>query len=218
VAGQLVNPDPYEHQAEDYDRWYKRNRVAYLSELRALEYLIPRFRSGLEVGVGTGRFAGPLGVAVGLDPSPSMMEAARRRGVLPVRGVAERLPFGDEKFDLVLMVTVVFLLRDRAAAFREAYRPLIPGGSLIVGFVDRDSLLGQRYQAKEKKEGTSGFYGKAHFLAPEEMIDLLEEAGFSDLAFAQTLFSEPESLRAIETPLPGYGRGSFVVVRGEKRR
>jgi len=214
----VVKLDPYEHQVEAYDRWYERNSAAYLSELRALESLIPRFRRGLEVGVGTGRFAGPLGVAVGLDPSRSMMEVARRRGVLPVRGVAERLPFGDEKFDLVLMVTVVFLLRDRAAAFREAYRALIPGGSLVVGFIDRESLLGQRYQAKKEAGDASGFYGKARFLGPEEMIDHIEEAGFSDLAFVQTLFSEPESLKSVETPLPGCGRGSFVVVRGEKPR
>jgi SAM-dependent methyltransferase len=213
-----VTSDPYEHQAEAYDRWYERNRAAYLSELRALESLMPRFGRGLEVGVGTGRFASPLGVAVGLDPSPSMIEAARRRGVLPVRGVAERLPFGDEKFDLVLMVTVVFLLRDRAAAFREAYRALLPGGSFVIAFIDRESFLGQRYQAKKETGDTSGYYGGAHFLGPEEMIDLLEEAGFSDLAFVQTLFSEPEGLGAVETPETGYGRGSFVVVRGEKRR
>jgi SAM-dependent methyltransferase len=210
--------DPYEHQAGTYDRWYERNRAAYLSELRALESLMPRFRRGLEVGVGTGRFASPLGVAVGLDPSLSMMQVARRRGVIPVRGVAERLPFGDEKFDLGLMVTVVFLLRDRAAAFREAYRALMPGGSLVIAFIDRESLLGRRYQVKKEARDTSGFYGGAHFLTPEEMISHLEEAGFSDLAFVQTLFSEPEGLRAAETPETGYGQGSFVVVRGEKRR
>jgi len=202
-----------------YDRWFERNRAAYLSELSALESLMPRFQRGLEVGVGTGRFASPLGVSVGLDPSVPMIEVARRRGVAAVRGVAERLPFGDEKFDLALMVTVVFLLRDRAAAFREAWRVLLPGGSLLVGFIDRDGLLGRRYQKekgeKEKKD-KSGFYEEAHFLAPVEMAALLEAAGFRDLDFAQTLFCEPEDLKSVETPRTGYGQGSFVVVRGEK--
>jgi SAM-dependent methyltransferase len=211
VAGRALNPDPYEHQVEGYDLWFERNRAAYISELRALESLMPQPRKGLEVGVGTGRFASPLGVAVGLDPSLSMIEAAKNRGVLPVRGVAEKLPFGDEKFDLVLMVTVVFLLRDRAAAFREAHRVLLPEGSLVAGFIDRDSLLGQRYQKETEERDSSGF------LDPEEMADHLEEAGFSDLAFAQTLFSEPEGLKAVETPKPGCGQGSFVVVRGKKR-
>lgn len=88
---------------------------------------------------------------------------------------------------------------------------------MVIGFIDRESFLSQRYTAKGKKDGASGFYGGARFLGPEEMADHLEEAGFSELAFAQTLFSEPENLRAVETPRPGYGRGSFVVVRGKKR-
>lgn len=212
-----MNSDPYEQQVEGYDRWFEINRAAYFSEIRALESLMPRFRRGLEVGVGTGRFASPLGVSVGLDPSRPMIEVARRRGVLPVRGVAEKLPFGNGKFDLVLMVTVVFLLRDRATAFREAYRSLLPEGSLVVGFIDRESLLGQRYTAKKETEDTSGFYDRVRFLGPKEMASHLEVAGFSDLAFAQTLFSEPESLRTAETPKPGCGQGSFVVVRGKKR-
>lgn len=217
MARQALNPDPYEHQADGYDRWFERNRAAYISELRALESLMPRFGKGLEVGVGTGRFASPFGVTFGLDPSLSMMDVAKKRGVLPVRGVAESLPFGDGKFDLVLMVTVVFLLRDRAVAFREAYRALMPDGSLVIGFIDRDSLLGQRYTAKKETGDISGFYDRVRFLDPEEMADHLEDAGFSDLTFTQTLFSEPEGLRVAETPKPGYGRGSFVVVRGKKR-
>ncbi len=97
---------------------------------------MPRFGRGLEVGVGTGRFAAPLSVAIGLDPSVVMMEAARRRGVGCVRGIAERLPFRGGAFDLVLMVTVDFLLSDKAAAFREAARVLAWSGAIVVGFID----------------------------------------------------------------------------------
>ncbi|HOO54055.1 MAG TPA: class I SAM-dependent methyltransferase [Methanothrix sp.] len=217
-----IQHGPYDHQVDRYDRWFERNRASYLSELRAVESLMPRFLRGLEVGVGTGRFAAPLGVSIGIDPSGPMIEVARERGVLAVRGVAERLPFGDEKFDLVLMVTVVFLLRDRAAAFLEATRVLKPGGSLIVGFIDKESRLGQRYEGKKEggeemeKKDKRGFYADANFLVPEEMAALLEEAGFRNLAFVQTLFCEPENLRSVETPTPGYGRGSFIVVRGVK--
>jgi hypothetical protein len=48
------------------------------------------------------------------------------------------------------------------------------------------------------------------------MAALLEGAGFWELAFAQTLFSQPEEMTSLQPPIPGYGRGSFVVVRGER--
>ncbi len=180
--------------------------------------------------MGTGRFAAPLGIAVGLDPSVPMMGAARRRGVTCVRGVAERLPFRDGAFDLVLMVTVAFLLSDKMAAFREAARVLAPGGVVVVGFIDRESPVGRRYQREKGERGEEGggggggggdeggFYGEARFLAPEEMAALLEAAGFADLAFVQTLSCEPETMTEVEAPRAGWGRGSFVVVRGMKKR
>ena len=186
------------------------------------------------MGVGTGRFASPMGISVGLDPSLPMMEVARRRGVVCVRGVAERLPFRDGPFDLLLMVTVDFLLGDKARAFREAARVLAPGGSIVVGFIRRDSPLGRRYEGeKGRDEGNkgdkrnegktgkrgrdeAGFYGEARFHSPEEMAALLEGAGFGGLAFAETLFLEPEEMTSLQPPIPGYGRGSFVVVRGER--
>ncbi|MDF0590959.1 class I SAM-dependent methyltransferase [Candidatus Methanocrinis natronophilus] len=212
---------PYEDQVDRYDRWFERNRAAYLSELAAVRSLTPPFRLGLEVGVGTGRFAAPLGVSVGLDPSLPMMEVARERGVLCVRGVAERLPFRDGAFDLLLMVTVDFLLRERAVAFQEAERVLAAGGSIVVGFIDGDSPLSRRYEAEKGRDGggeddRGGFYGDARFLSSEEMASLLKGAGFGDLAFAETLFSEPEDMIYLEPPIPGCGRGSFVVVRAER--
>ncbi|KQC15296.1 MAG: hypothetical protein APR56_02095 [Methanosaeta sp. SDB] len=84
----------------------------------------------------------------------------------------------------------------------------------MVGFIDEESPLGRRY---EMKGDQSGFYADARFLAPAEMAALLEEPGFRDLAFVQALSCEPEEMKAVETPVPGYGRGSFVVVRGVKK-
>ena len=194
------------------------------------------------MGVGTGRVAAPRGRSGGLDPSLPMMAVARDRGVPCIRGVAEQLPFRDGAFDILLMVTVDFLLRDKPGAFREAGRVLDPSGSIVVGFIRRDSPLARRYETekgrdegdkrrgggmKEKKgekEGRkgmkgkdqAGFYRDARFLSPEEMTALLEGAGFRDLVFAQTLFSQPEEMTSLQLPIPGYGRGSFVVVRGER--
>jgi len=53
----------------------------YLSELKALKKVILEKKKGLEIGVGTGRFASPLGIEYGIDPSEKMLEIAKKRGV-----------------------------------------------------------------------------------------------------------------------------------------
>ncbi len=44
-----------------YDAWYDRNKFAYLSELEAIKRVLPEKGYGVEIGVGSGRFAAPLG-------------------------------------------------------------------------------------------------------------------------------------------------------------
>ncbi|MDY7083367.1 MAG: SAM-dependent methyltransferase, partial [Halobacteria archaeon] len=55
------------------------------------------------------------------------------------------------------------------------------------------------------------FYRDATFVSTDELVDALEDAGFDDFEFAQTLFDV--SLDEVETPKRGYGEGSFVVVK-----
>ncbi|MGB6501348.1 MAG: class I SAM-dependent methyltransferase [Thermoplasmata archaeon] len=81
----------------------------------------------LEVGVGTGRFAGPLSEAglgvTGVDAARRMMERARAKGVARlVQGSAQRLPFRDLAFDAALFVHVLHILDRPAPALAEAGR------------------------------------------------------------------------------------------------
>jgi len=50
-----------------YDNWYEKNKFAYLSELKTVRKVLPRKGKGLEIGVGTGRFAAALGISTGID-------------------------------------------------------------------------------------------------------------------------------------------------------
>ena len=136
--------EPFEQYADEYDAWFERNPAAYRTELRAIKAALPASGSGLEIGVGTGRFAAPLGVRAGIDPSPAMAAIARTRGIEVTIGRAELLPFAAEEFDYALMVTTICFVDDLGAAFREAARVLKPGGRLIVGFIDRESPLGRQ--------------------------------------------------------------------------
>lgn len=99
-----------------------------------------RWASVLEVGVGTGRIAEPLGRAglrvVGLDASRGMLERAAAKGIRKlVQGTAYRLPFSDRVFDTVLFVHVLHMLDDAGAALAEAGR-VSRGG--VLALMDRD--------------------------------------------------------------------------------
>jgi ubiquinone/menaquinone biosynthesis C-methylase UbiE len=81
----------------------------------------------LEIGVGTGRIAAPLGArgltVTGLDASRAMMAQARAKGIPRLLvGTAYRLPFRSHSFDGVLMAHVLHLLEAPAAALGEAAR------------------------------------------------------------------------------------------------
>lgn len=83
--------------------------------------------SVLEVGIGTGRIAGPLTergfVVTGIDASLGMIARARAKGLERlVRGSADRLPVADGAVDAALFVHVLHLLDDPLAALQEAVR------------------------------------------------------------------------------------------------
>ena len=107
--------------------------------------LMPDCNRKLEVGVGSGRFAAPLGIGHGIDPVDEMLAIAKSRGIKTVKGVAEDLPYDDNSFDYVLMTTTVCFLDDIHKAFSEAYRVLAQDRFIIVAFVDRKSRIGKKY-------------------------------------------------------------------------
>ena len=87
-----------------------------------LRRAVPGFQRGLEVGVGSGRFAVPLGISRGIDPSQNLALMAKLRDIEVARGEAEHLPYRAGSFDFVLMMTVICFLDDIPRAFQETYR------------------------------------------------------------------------------------------------
>ena len=209
----MAKAAPFEEHTERYEAWFDRHRVAYESELRAIRQVLPSGRA-LEVGVGSGRFAAPLGVGFGIEPSERMRALARQRGVDAIAGVAERLPYPDESFDVVLMVTTICFVDDLPTSFREAHRVLRPGGYIVIGFVDRESALGQEYSAHRAE---NVFYRSATFYSAREVSALLRATGFGSLLFRQTIFAPLAAITALQPSRSGHGAGSFVVARGAKR-
>jgi SAM-dependent methyltransferase len=204
---------PFDQNAERYDAWFVQHPHAYLSEVEAIRMLLPLPGRGLEIGVGTGLFAAPLGIQTGIEPSAVMGNRARKRGINVFKGVAESLPFLDQQFDTALMVTTVCFLDDLAMAFQEAFRVIKPGGAFILGFVDRNSPIGK---AHEQRKNESLFYKNATFYSVDDLLVHLRQAGFLRFDFRQTLFGNLDAMHGIEQAKQGYGEGSFVVIKADK--
>ena len=121
----------------------------------------PRFERSLEIGAGTGYFtlnlmrAGVIGQATCSDISPGMLatlEANAQRLGLAVHteaADAERLPFADASFDLVLGHAVLHHIPDLPRAFSEFRRVLAPGGTLL--FAGEPSRYGDRIARVPKR-------------------------------------------------------------------
>ncbi len=209
----MARTEPFEKYYEKYEYWFVNNNYAYESELVAIKDILPDFNDAVEIGVGSGRFAAPLGIKKGLEPSGKMADIAQKRGISVTEGAAEDMPFDDGSFDLVLMVTTLCFLDDVDKAFGEVYRILKPGGYFINGFVDRDSRLGRIYQKIKNK---NVFYRLADFYSVEEVKTILKRSGFKDFSYRQTIFKDLGDIKEVEKSINGYGSGSFVVVSARK--
>ncbi len=203
--------DAFENNSDAYDEWFDKNSAAYAAELKAVRQLLPSGDvQGMEVGVGSGKFAVPLGIKVGVEPSPQMAAKAKQQGIDVHPGIAEKLPFATEQFDFVLMVTTICFVDDAVQSFCEALRVLKSGGSIIVAYVDKASDLGQKYLLNREK---SKFYQQATFYSTAEVLGHLQSAGFGATEIRQTLIpAAPE-----QTVKDGYGDGAFVVVKAYKK-
>lgn len=204
---------PFEKYVEQYEAWFVKNRWVYEAELRAVKAVLSAEGLGVEIGVGTGRFAEPLGIKIGIEPSKRMGEIAQQRGIQVINGVAEKLPFKGSKFDFALMITTICFVDDAKKAILDTHRVLSVGGFLIIGFVDRNSRVGQTYLDHQNE---SVFYKEATFFSVNELIEIMNQSGFIELTFKQTIFQTLSETTRDEPVKPGYGQGSFVVISGKK--
>ena len=89
------NLSEFDQHALDYDAWFDENPNIFQSELLAIQLAIPENRVGMEVGVGTGRFAQALGIKLGIEPSENMAKVAEQRGIKVLKAFAENIPLED---------------------------------------------------------------------------------------------------------------------------
>ena len=209
----MAKTKPFDENRELYEQWFIKNDYVYKSELKAIRHFIPKQGRGVEIGIGSGLFAKPLGINNGIDPSEQMAELAKKRGLDVVRGVAENLPFEDNSYEFALMVTTICFVDSPEKSLREVFRILRENGSFILAFVDKESTVGREYLKMKKK---SIFYRDAVFFSTDELLSLLSETGFEDFEIVQTVFGSLDDVKGIQNFKPGYGDGSFVVISAKK--
>ena len=131
----------FDRDATEYDKSAKyapvRARYRYIVD-EALRY---QFQTWLDVGCGTGALLSMIGEQrksaqlFGIDLSEQMIRVAREklgnRADLRVSD-SERLPFGDEKFDLITCTFSFHHYTNPQAVLTEMSRVLAPQGKLIV--------------------------------------------------------------------------------------
>jgi ubiquinone/menaquinone biosynthesis C-methylase UbiE len=162
-----VNTRYHDAAAEHYDaKWGidfgEVGRAQVVAKMgKALGHAPRHYPRSLEIGAGTGYFslnllgAGIVGEATCSDISPGMLTAladnARGLGLRVHSALvdAERLPFADASFDLVLGHAVLHHIPDLASAFAEFERVLSPGGTVV--FAGEPSRYGDRLAQVPKR-------------------------------------------------------------------
>ncbi|HEY0049773.1 MAG TPA: class I SAM-dependent methyltransferase [Pyrinomonadaceae bacterium] len=126
------------NRVEDSHWWFVGRRLILESFLRQIHSALGARDSALkilDVGCGTGanlEMLAQFGAAEGVDVSDSALEFCRAKGLKTHKGLAEKLPFDDESFDLVTALDVVEHLDDDAAGLKEMHRVLKSGGRTLI--------------------------------------------------------------------------------------
>ena len=110
----------------------------------------------------------------GIDISEESVAKARKvnaevldRQVFVTQGSAEKLPYDDNKFDLVTAVETVYFWPDLPNCLKEVRRVVKPGGrfAIMVEVLENDSVW------TDVVDGMTAY-------SPEQLKEMLDEAGF----------------------------------------
>lgn len=141
----------------------------------------------LEIGFGSGhgiqRAAGLVsnGRVVGVDFSETMLRQATRRNAAAITvgkvelslGDAARLPYPDNTFHKVFGTNVVYFWSDPVATLQHIRRVMKPGGRLALYVISKEDI-------GKFKVTQTGVY---HLYTGEELVGLLQRAGFQNARF-----------------------------------
>lgn len=178
--------EAFDERSNSYESGW-RGRLHHLIASRTADLALactPSPMRILDVGCGTGFLLRQLATRlpnaielVGVDPARGMVEVARTAAPDDPRlrflsGVAERLPFPDEAFDLVVSTTSFDHWADQQGGLVECARVLTPVGYLVLTDLFSAALL-----------PTLLFGHRGHARTKRRAGELLNAAGFASLTW-----------------------------------
>jgi ubiquinone/menaquinone biosynthesis C-methylase UbiE len=151
----------------------------------------------LDVACGTGIVTrnvaprvGSQGMVIGIDLNPNMLSMARvaaEREGLTIEwrlSPAEKLPFPDGNFDLILCQFGLMFFSDRHASLTEMHRVLRPGGHVVLSVwqgLERHPFYQTLHNVSSRLLGKSAVQTVFSLGDSDELRKLLADAGFQQI-------------------------------------
>lgn len=172
----------FDAEAKEYDSWYlsKEGKHVIDTENKLLESLLGSYTNSLDIGCGTGVHTKVLAKhsinVIGIDISSNMLEEAKKKEIKNATFKymdALHTEFQDQTFDCVLSMAALEFIHDKSKFFDECFRILKPGGTLIIGTIQHDSLFGEMYRSDFFVNNT--VFKHASFLTKKQIKQFYKE-------------------------------------------
>ncbi len=158
--------------AEQHEKWFSSPQgqrvLALEKELFKKVWTPVSPQRVLEVGCGSGIFLewfmSQGHMVAGLEPSSSSLEMARRRlgsKAMLEQGFAENLPYDDNEFDTVALISALEFVDDPFLALKEAFR--VARRNVLLGVFNKYSI--GRVQTCIESLWKDSVYSRARFLS-----------------------------------------------------
>jgi len=191
VADKRSWGDIFDRAEPMYDR-FASSYFSHFGPRLAARVAPPAGSRVLDVACGQGavlmaamEYAGASGFGLGVDISPAMARAVRRRAardnVASAVMDAENLAVADVSFDVVTSAFSLHFLPDPERAVAGFRRVLRSGGTVGISEWGEDDPRWAWEGDLLKAAGTAGPYVTRHFESLGDVTSLVEGAGFSDL-------------------------------------